>query len=194
MPSHNLERLIEGNRRFSLGQALRSDISVARRHETRQSQQPFAMILGCSDSRVPPEIIFDCGLGDLFVIRTGGHTIDKAVAESILFGIKSFAIPLVLVLGHKRCGAVSAALQNWQAKCGDYDTFRTIIEQITPAMEQGKIENCKDEDELLDSVILAHVNQTVIRLRNLITPISNSTEVLGAYYDLDTGIVNIVSG
>ncbi len=83
------ERLLEGNRRFSLGQALRSDIGIARRHQVSDFQQPFAMILGCSDSRVPPEIIFDCGLGDLFVIRTAGHAVDKIVMESHYCPVKS---------------------------------------------------------------------------------------------------------
>ncbi|MCX7681764.1 MAG: carbonic anhydrase [Anaerolineae bacterium] len=180
-----LERLLQGNHRFALGQPLRADISVARRYQIANSQQPWAMILGCSDSRVPPEIVFDCGLGDLFVIRTAGHTVDRSVIETIQFGIQSLHIPLVMVLGHARCGAVSAALQEqqgWGENCTSW-----IAEQIAPAKEQ-----CKNEHDVLSCVIRAHVKKTVARLEHLIGSFAQGVDVLGAYYDLDTGIVEIM--
>lgn len=180
-----IERLLQGNRRFSLGQALWADVSIARRQQIANFQKPFAMILGCSDSRVPPEIVFDCGLGDLFVIRTAGHTIDRAVSESILFGIQALGIPLVVVLGHASCGAVSLAVQSRKQLASDSDVS-WITEQIVPAIEQ-----CKNDD-LLSSVIKMHVNMTVARLANMIMPIVEGVCVVGAYYDLDTGIVEIM--
>ncbi|HWP49567.1 MAG TPA: carbonic anhydrase [Candidatus Limnocylindrales bacterium] len=188
-----IERLLQGNRRFSLGEALRSDISIARRYQLSVSQQPFAMILGCSDSRVPPEIVFDCGLGDLFVIRTAGHTIDKVVMESILFGIKSLYIPLIVVLGHARCGAVSLVIQKRQ-QLGNADDASCITEQIALAIEQhGNIPQYKNEDDLLNSIVKTHVKMTLARIENLIMPISKDVNVLGAYYDLNTGIVEVIS-
>ncbi len=182
-----LERLLHGNQRFALGHTLRADVSVARRYQVANSQHPFAMILGCSDSRVPPEIIFDCGLGDVFVVRTAGHTVDKAVVESMLFGIQSLRIPLILVLGHARCGAVSAAIQKKQPGVGGHDAS-WIAEQIAPA-----IERCKHEHDLLHCVIKTHVRMTVAQLKNLVTPLAESVDVLGAYYDLHTGIVEVLS-
>lgn len=183
--SDAIERLLQGNQRFSLGQALRSDISIPRRQQISNSQQPFAMVLSCSDSRVPPEIVFDCGLGDLFVIRTAGHTVDQAVRESILFGIQTLRIPLVVVLGHARCGAVSTAIQHKQRASGG--NLSWITEQIALAIEQ-----CERNDDLLQCVIKMHVNMTVVQLKHLITPIAEGVRFLGAYYDLDTGIVEIL--
>ncbi len=183
-----LERLLQGNRRFALGEALHPNVSVARRKEISSFQQPFAMILGCSDSRVPPELVFDCGLGDLFVMRTAGHTVDEIIIESILFGIVSLHIPVVMVLGHSGCGAVSRALQEGQHGARDGAASR-ISQQIWPAIEQ-----CENRDNvLLDSVVKAHVKLTVTRIENLILPFSKDVSVLGAYYDLNTGIVEIIS-
>lgn len=181
-----LEQLIQGNRRFSQGQARCADISIARRHQISDTQQPFAMILGCSDSRVPPEIVFDCGLGDLFVIRTAGHTIDEAVKESILFGIKSLDIPLVLVLGHARCGAVSLAIKKKQQVTSD-NAVSWIVEQIAPAIGQ-----CEKDGSSLEYIIKTHVRMTVARLKKLILPVSKEVDVLGAYYDLNTGIIEML--
>ncbi len=181
-----LERLLEGNRRFSLGQALRPDGGVARRHQVAHAQQPFALIFSCSDSRVPPEIIFDCGLGDLFVIRTAGHTIDQAVRESILFGIQVLRIPLMMVLGHARCGAVSAAIQKKRTGAGEANAA-WIAEQIAPAVEQ-----CLGEEDLLRCAVKTHVQMTVGRMKNLFLTVADSVPVLGAYYDLDTGLVELI--
>ncbi|MCX7840180.1 MAG: carbonic anhydrase [Anaerolineae bacterium] len=181
-----LERLLQGNRRFALGQTRGADISIARRHQVSNVQQPFAMILGCADSRVPPEIVFDCGLGDLFVIRTAGHTIDEVVRASILFGVKALKIPLVLVLGHTRCGAVSLAITRRRQPTLDDDTA-CIAEQIAPAIEQ-----CENEGLALDCVVKAHVRMTVARLENLIRPVSQDVDIRGAYYDLNTGLVEVL--
>jgi carbonic anhydrase len=181
-----LERLLEGNRRFSLGQTSHPDAGLARRHQVANAQQPFAMVLGCSDSRVPAEIIFDCGLGDLFVIRTAGHTIDTAVRESVLFGVRVLRIPLVLVLGHARCGAVTTAIEKRQPGAGN-DGASWVVEQIAPAIDQ-----CGNTDDLLRCVIETHVNMTVVRLKELIKPVTENVSVLGACYDLDTGRVELL--
>ncbi|MEN4010450.1 MAG: carbonic anhydrase [Bellilinea sp.] len=180
-----LKRLMEGNDRFSQGRALRADIGVTRRAQISERQQPFAMILGCSDSRVPPEVVFDCGLGDLFVIRTAGHTMDDAAIESMLFGIKALGIPLVLVLGHSHCGAVSVAIQNRRV-LGNDESAPFITKQIAPA-----IDHCPSEEDLLNNVVKAHVKMTVARIEHLLLPVSQEVKVVGAYYDLKTGIVEV---
>lgn len=185
--SDTLERLLQGNQRFSRGQALRPAADVVRRQQIAGAQQPFAMILGCSDSRVPAEIVFDCGLGDLFVIRTAGHTLDKAVSESVLFGIQALHIPLVVVLGHARCGAVSLAIQKKQAGMG-VDEASWVVKQIAPA-----IDRCQNAADVLSCAIKTHVNMTVVRLKDLILPVAESVPVLGACYDLDTGVVELLS-
>ncbi|MDW8325198.1 MAG: carbonic anhydrase [Anaerolineales bacterium] len=182
-----LERLLEGNRRFSLGQAVRPDSDIARRQQIAGAQKPFALILSCSDSRVPPEIVFDCGLGDLFVIRTAGHTVDNAVRESVLFGIQALRIPLVLVLGHARCGAVSLAIQAKQSGAS-HDEPSWVAAQIAPAVEE-----CKNAANPLDCAIRTHANMTVGRLKDLLMPVADSVPVLGAYYDLDTGVVELLN-
>src|SRR5215468_4526145 len=107
-----LERLKEGNRRFALGvRSLDSFVSQARRSELIARQEPFAIILGCSDSRVPAEIVFDQGLGDLFVIRVAGNIVASSQVGSVEFAAERFGTPLVVVLGHSRCGAIQATIE-----------------------------------------------------------------------------------
>src|SRR5437016_3093071 len=105
-----LQRLLEGNRRYSENKSLPLNESISRRIEVADHQNPFATIFACVDSRVPPELVFDCGLGDLLVIRTAGQVIDRAVLGSLEFGLLELRIPLLLVLGHERCGAVKATI------------------------------------------------------------------------------------
>ena len=107
---HFSDLLLQGNVRFVHSASIHHQNHNDRRRELRDHQRPFAIILSCSDSRVPAEIIFDCGLGDLFVVRTAGHTLDKAVLGTIEFGISVLKAPLLVVLGHQNCGAVEAAL------------------------------------------------------------------------------------
>jgi carbonic anhydrase len=108
MPEKTLQQLLEGNRRFVENRST-LDESASRRKAIATAQHPFAIILGCVDSRVPPELIFDQGLGELFVIRTAGEVLDKAVLGSLGFGVEELQIPLIVVLGHKNCGAIKAA-------------------------------------------------------------------------------------
>lgn len=105
----------EGNRRFATGQAIHPHQDAARREEVRPGQRPFAAILSCSDSRVPPEVIFDWGVGDLFVVRTAGHGVDDVALGSIEYAVEHLGVPLLVVLGHTRCGAVTAALHGDEA-------------------------------------------------------------------------------
>ncbi len=206
-----IKRLMEGNLRFSRGLALRSDISPSRRRELRSGQKPFAAILGCSDSRVPPEIIFDCGLGDLFIIRTAGHTADGAVLESLQYCIEHLKIHFLVVLGHEHCGAVSCAIEAYRSKPKNFGggTFAeakfessvknsskrqksacgmpaSIIEQITVAIEE-----CGGEIADRERIEKMHIRLTAARLaQQLHTP--PSFEILGAYYSFESGLVEIL--
>src|SRR5690625_7847669 len=108
-PAQAFSALVEGNRRFTSGEMLHPSQDTARRSQVSVEQNPFAVLFGCSDSRVAAEIIFDRGLGDLFVVRTAGHVVDTTVTGSIEFGVDLLHTPLVVVLGHRGCGAVGAA-------------------------------------------------------------------------------------
>ncbi len=113
MPAQDLalEKLMDGNRRYQVTNQTYPHQTVARRQALRERQKPFAVILSCADSRVPPELIFDQGLGDLFVIRVAGHVVDDAVLASAEFAVTVLSVPLVMVLGHSQCGAVQAAIR-----------------------------------------------------------------------------------
>lgn len=169
------------------------------------------MILGCCDSRVPPEIIFDCGLGDLFTIRTAGHVIDRAVIESLEYGIEHLHIPLLLVLGHSRCGAVQCAMEAYSVNSShahgrndvitssesqgsnspiphDMDSKgkNTIIEQIRPAIEAFGTEPAS-----IEKITKAHVRFTVAHLEKQLRS-AHDLEIIGAYYSLESGFAIIL--
>lgn len=128
------ERLQQGNGRFVRGEQEHPGQDAARRAELSSGQRPYAVIFGCSDSRVAAEIVFDQGLGDLFVVRTAGHIVDASVLGSIEFGVAALGIPLVVVLGHDSCGAVRAttdALESGELPAG---FLRDVVERVTPSV------------------------------------------------------------
>ncbi len=187
----SLQALKEGNRRYVTGQAQHPRQNAARRRETIPRQQPLAVILGCSDSRVPPEIIFDQGLGDLFVIRTAGHVADRAVAGSVEYAVEHLGAPLVVVLGHTRCGAVTAAVQSASAQGGSHhDPIRHIIEAILPAVYQ----TADLPGDPVAHAIDAHIRLTMESLVATSPALaerarSGHLRVVGARYDLESGEV-----
>jgi carbonic anhydrase len=129
-----LQELMNGNKRYVAAELAHPNQTAARRAEVAKGQDPFAIIVGCSDSRVPPEIIFDQGLGDLFVTRVAGNIVDDVVLGSIEYAAEHLGVPLIVVLGHKRCGAVEAA-----AKGGDAPVhIRSLVEAIKPAIKKAK--------------------------------------------------------
>jgi carbonic anhydrase len=160
-----------------------------RRDSLIGGQSPYTIILGCSDSRVPPEIIFDQGLGDLFVIRVAGNVIDDIVLASIEYAAEHLHSPLLMVLGHTNCGAVAAALQE--------DELDGHLPSIAQAIEEA-VERAQDiEGDTLDMTIRAHARITAEHLEES-KPIlkglvgSGKLKVVAAYYDLDTGVVEIL--
>ncbi|MBZ0113369.1 MAG: carbonic anhydrase [Thermoanaerobaculia bacterium] len=192
-----LERLEEGNRRFvSDSLTPGAEVTQRRRSEVVEEQSPFAIILGCSDSRVPAEIVFDQGLGDLFVIRVAGNIVAPSLVGSVEFAAQKFGCRLVVVLGHSSCGAVGATLEDLRRP--DEETsynLRSIVDRIRPSLIE-LMESHGDVDDLtlLRKAIRANVERSVRQLihgseilEDLIR--NKGLEVVGAEYSLETGLV-----
>lgn len=197
-----LVRLREGNHRFASG-ASSDDLvsSAARRRELLSGQEPFAIIVGCADSRVSPEIIFDQPLGELFVIRIAGNTVATSQLSSIEFAAARLGTRLVVVLGHSHCGAVTAAMEAVRATPHAPALYpQAIIEAIRPALEEIQSADPNgDPEALLARAIRANVLRTAERIRHelagseLLEPGDNPL-VIGAEYSLETGAVEFFEG
>jgi carbonic anhydrase len=203
MSAHEaLERLREGNRRFASGMRSRdTHLSHLRRAEMAKKQEPFAIILGCSDSRVPAEIVFDQGLGDLIVIRVAGNIVAPSQVGSVEFAAARFGTRLVVVLGHSRCGAVLATLEELQQPTGEQSrNLRSIVERVRPSVEELlRSELRHDLDALVRHAVRANVGISVNHLRHgseiLEQLIQNEgLLVVGAEYSLETGVVEFFDG
>jgi carbonic anhydrase len=187
-----LQRLLAGNQRYALNKSIPMNESEQRRIEVAAGQHPFAMIFSCVDSRVPPELVFDEGLGDLFVIRTAGQVIDNAVLGSLEFGVAELGIPLLMVLGHEKCGAVKATLEAVEAEATAPAEINFLVEAIRPAIEMSEE---LEGDHLANAV---HVNvELVVEQLNQSAILSDAVaqgalQIIGAIYDLDTGLVEMV--
>jgi carbonic anhydrase len=153
--------LKEGNERFVAGEPQHPSQSIADRARLAASQQPSTVVFGCADSRVAAEIIFDQGLGDMFVVRTAGHVIDSAVLGSIEYAVTVLNVPLIVVLGHDSCGAVKATLSAIDDGVVPGGYVRDIVERITPSVLQGRHTGLTRVDEFETR----HVNDTVTHLR-----------------------------
>ncbi len=182
----SLEKLLDGNRRFLLGQRYHQNMDEELRKRTLNAQAPIAAILGCSDSRVAPEIVFDQGIGDIFVVRTAGNVLDIVGIGSMEYAVKHLHVPLIVVLGHQRCGAVSAALQGIES----LGHVNSVIEKIAPAIEKSR----NLVGDIVTNVVDTNVLHVVDQLRSCKQILSEmvkkgNVEVVGARYDLDTGRV-----
>jgi carbonic anhydrase len=168
-----------------------ADQAAKRRAELTKTQHPFAIIISCSDSRVPPEIIFDQGLGDLFVLRVAGNVLNDESLGSIEYAVDHLAVRLIVALGHQSCGAVKAAKQTIAAKAEAPGHIQSLVRAIRPAVEATV-------DDKLDATIEANVKNVVQALRSS-TPIlkpkvdSGEVHVIGGYSSLDTGAVTFVA-
>jgi carbonic anhydrase len=184
-----LQRLIDGNKRFVEGKATHEHQQADRRAEIAKGQNPFAIIVCCSDSRVPPEIVFDQGLGDIFVVRTAGNVVDDVGFGSVEYAVEHFGTQLVVVLGHDRCGAVSAAVSGGEAQ----GHVPSVIKAIRPAVEQVK----GQPGDPMDNAMRAHVSNMVTKLCTT-APIlpervkAGKLVIVGARYDLDGGHVELL--
>lgn len=188
-PDTALKRLMDGNQRFVQQKGEHPDQSSARVKEVAQAQHPFATLLSCADSRVPPEILFDEGIGDLFDIRVAGNIVTPEVLGSLEYAVDILGTPLIMVLGHERCGAVTAAVQG-EALPGHISSF---VKAIKPAISQTTGES----DDPVDSAVIANVQYQIKKLKSNSTLLSQrlldgELKIVGGRYDLDTGEVSLV--
>lgn len=197
-----LERLREGNRRFvaSIGNP-ESLFNNKRLIELTQDHTPFAIILGCSDARAPAEILFDQGLGDLFVIRVAGNIVQPSQIGSVEFAASKFGTRLVVVLGHSRCGAILATLEELGRRSEDQSrNLRSIVDRIRPSVEALMDTSLKrDPDNLVHHAVRANIRMSADQLRHgseiLEQLIQNEgLLVVGAEYSLETGVVEFFDG
>jgi carbonic anhydrase len=197
-----LDRLREGNRRFvAETRNHETPASESRRRELAAGQEPFAIILGCSDSRVPAELVFDQGLGDLFVIRVAGNIVAPSQVGSVEFAAERFHTRLVVVLGHSKCGAILATLEELRRRSEDQSrNLRSIVDRIRPSVAGLlRTDLARDEDALVREAVRANIRFSADHLRHgsevleqLI--LTNGLLVVGAEYCLDTGVVDFFDG
>jgi carbonic anhydrase len=193
-----LQRLREGNLRFAANvRGSDAFVSHTRRVELASGQQPFAIILGCSDSRVPAEIVFDQGLGDLFVIRVAGNIVAPSQVGSVEFAAARYSTRLVVVLGHSQCGAILATLEQLRAPTGNQSrNLQSIVDRVRPSVEgvfAGKVG--PDSDALVQQAVRANIRASVDHLRHGSRVLEELIQdegllVVGAEYALETGVVD----
>jgi carbonic anhydrase len=196
------DRLREGNRRFASNQGADNGFSTERRRaELVAGQEPFAIILGCSDSRVPAELVFDQGFGDLFVIRVAGNIVAPSQVGSVEFAASRFGTRLVVVMGHTQCGAVIATLDELQGQpSADSHNLRSIVDRVRPSVESVlALQKTDDPDALLHAAVRANVRASTNHLRHgseLLERLihTNGLLIVGAEYSLETGIVDFFDG
>ncbi|MGO4856864.1 carbonic anhydrase [Arthrobacter sp. 2MCAF14] len=193
-PSEAWHRLIEGNERFVSGSALHPNQGASRRSELVNTQNPFAVIFGCSDSRLAAEIIFDLGLGDAFVVRTAGHVLDDAVLGSLEYSVSVLNVPLIVVLGHDSCGAVTATKDAVETGQMPPRFIRDLVERITPSV----LTSLREDKTEVNDMVVEHAKQTVDRLLESSQVIASavkdsSTAVIAVAYRLEEGRAQLVS-
>jgi carbonic anhydrase len=190
-PADALAELVAGNRRFVNGRPEHGhDVSAAA--AASGGQQPHAVVLGCIDSRVPLEAIFDQTFGSMCVVRSGGHVVDRAVLGSVGFAVDALGVPLIMVLGHVRCGAVTATVEALRAGVRPDGDIGYLVDEIAPAAIAVGL----DDPEAPDKAMRAHVTRTVRRIRDIAGVrdgiAAGRVAVAGAVYDLDTGWVDLL--
>lgn len=194
-PRAAFDRLMEGNERWVDGSLRHPDQTPKRRAFVAEEQKPYSAILSCIDSRVPPELVFDTGIGDLFVMRTGGHVVSPVVTGSVEYGPVTAGTSLIVVLGHQRCGAIKAAysaLKDSKPLPGD---LQSIVDALRPAYQEISKQRHADP---VDAMIRVHTRRTAADLRKSanLAPLvrKGDVTVVSAYYSLDTGRVEVLSG
>ncbi|MGF1553843.1 MAG: carbonic anhydrase [Paracoccaceae bacterium] len=191
-PDEALALLIEGNEAFLAGKIANPDTSPSRRLELAKGQAPFVAYVTCSDSRVPPELLFGRGLGELFIIRNAGNTLDTVAIGSVEYAVALLKVPLVVVMGHESCGAVQAAMAVVEENATFPGAIGTMVEPIIPAVLASR----GGEGDATEAAVRQNVRRQVTYLRQeaeymLLDPQARGTlKVGGAYYDLDEGRVD----
>jgi carbonic anhydrase len=184
------QRLVAGNQRFVSGKSEHPRQTADRRSELATTQHPFAVVLGCADSRTGPEVLFDQGLGDLFVVREAGNVLDDHTLGSIEYAAEHLHAPLIVVLGHERCGAVAAARDTLGAHGHAEGHIQSLVEALRPAVEATSGQDA-------EATCRANIQEVVHALRTSAPLLQHMVEtkelaVVGAYYDLDTGKVTFL--
>lgn len=183
-----LEKLVQGNKRFVELEQKHPDEDKKRRKEMLKGQHPFVVILSCSDSRVPPELIFDQGLGDIFEIRNAGNVLDEHVIGSIEYAVMHCGVKLIVIMGHQDCGAIAATLSG----VSETKYIKSLEDSIQPAVEDCKKKGLEVNS---DNVVKAHVQQDINELLSQDTELvkymkEHNVKIIPAYYHLDTGVVD----
>ena len=178
-----LAKLKEGNARFSSSKVSQGKPTAAKRAETAQAQHPFAIVLGCADSRTAPEIVFDQDIGDLFVVRTAGNLVDEHALGSIEYAVDHLGVRLVVVLGHTRCGAVTAALASDTAP----GHVQSLVRDIQPAVKAAK----GKDGNVTDLTVAENARLMAAKIRNeaSLGELAKEVRIISGVYDLDTGKV-----
>ncbi len=196
-----IERLKDGNQRFVTGvRSVDTMVKQIHRADISEDQAPFAIILGCSDSRVPAEIVFDQGLGDLFVIRVAGNIVAPSLVGSVEFAVEQFGTPLVVVLGHSLCGAVKASLDDLERTSDPKSSnVLSIVNRIRPTIEILRLTELRDDHEkLLETAIRANILASTNHLRHGSEMLEQLVQdealtIVGAEYSLETGKVEFIT-
>jgi carbonic anhydrase len=195
-PSEALELLLAGNRRFVAGQSRRTPVTPAEFVALEKGQHPFATILGCSDSRVPTEMVFDQGLGDLFVVRLAGNVVDTDVVGSLEYAVAHLQTKLLMVLGHEGCGAVTAALAAAQDRDKEPVGIQKLVQQIDPAL--AGIDPNLPHARKVSMAVEANVRNSVRKILEFPGHAEARRQglfdIVGAVYDLHTGKVRMIDG
>lgn len=191
-PDEALALLREGNTAFLRGDVAAPDIGTTRRLSLAQGQAPFCAYVSCSDSRVPPELLFGRGLGELFIVRNAGNTVDTVARGSIEFAVAMLGVSLIVVMGHEGCGAVKAAMSVVDSNARFPGAIGTMIEPIIPAVLEAK----HLHGNPIENAVRSNVKRVVRGLREASAPILLSPlaegmlKIVGAYYSLSTGEVD----
>ncbi len=195
-PAQAWDALTEGNQRFVNGHRDHPNQDAHRRAQVADEQNPFALLFGCSDSRVAAEIIFDRGLGDLFVVRTAGHVVDDAVLGSIEFGVGVLGIPLIVVLGHDSCGAVRATVEAHDSGTRPPGHIASIVDLVLPSLglDEADAAGNQPDSPSIDDLVARHTSHTARELVELSPVIADAIAagtcaVVGATYALSDGRV-----
>lgn len=193
LPEDVMKQLLEGNKRHVSFKYANPHRDQATRKATAKGQHPKAIILGCADSRIPPEMVFDQGVGDLFVVRTAGHVVDPVALGSMEYAAEHLGTKLIVVLGHERCGAVDATLKGGEAP----GNLKPLVESIKPAIEKAKAKPSHSHDcDLLCGSVKMNVKQQIENIKKGSPVLSEMIQdgvlkIVGAYYDLDSGEVTL---
>lgn len=182
-----IDQLLAGNKRFVAGKPEHPNQSVKRREELNEGQHPFAVIISCSDSRVCPEILFDCGLGDLFVVRSAGQVADDAELASVEYAVQHLGVQLVMIMGHSNCGAVGAMVAGGQVD----GHLGKLVRTIEPALQRSQtfdIDQCARENVKMQVEQLQQDKQIIKPLVD-----NGQLEITPAFYNLTTGQVELLA-